>query len=125
MNIFISKYNKFNNKLKNDSFTYNFNWFVFGISLIVVATICLEEYLYPNLYKGTMFMRSGAMIILFGVIVEHTLSNIKSIQNMELELSSIYIGQRLIAHFYILIGTIIWGFGDLIIVELFHPLDKT
>jgi hypothetical protein len=120
MNILTRNYNKLNNKLKNDSFTYNFNWFVFLFALIPTVTICMEEFFNSTIYNGTMFMRSGAIIILFGVIVEHTLSSIKPIKHMELELSDMYVVQRLIAHFYIVIGTIIWGFGDWIILEFFY-----
>ena len=72
------------------------------------------------------FVRSGVVLIICGVIVEYTLSSIKTYEisssvfveekpiQKQIELPKKHKEQKMLAHFYILYGTLIWGFGDLL-----------
>lgn len=117
---FLAKlYDKIITLIKQDEFTYKFNWSIIFISLIITIIF----YIVGD-GDGDLFARSGAILVLFGAIVEYTLSNIKNYDAssdviingkkviIEKELNDTHKSQRILAHFYIFIGTFIWAFGD-------------
>ena len=115
----IKAYDQINNWLQKEEINYKFNWFFLAFALICVV-IC---YLFNN-ETGTIFSRSGSIIVLFGAVVEYSLSQIKPYtvsSNVSIsgnkaitdrEMPKIYKIQRTIAHLFIVFGTLIWGYGD-------------
>lgn len=79
------------------------------------------------------FSRSGSVIVLLGVVNEYRLGTLRdrqlsyrepdSLRSLSFEIRrlftpSIFLGQRIargIAHVQIIMGTLIWGYGDLVI----------
>lgn len=116
--------------IREESFTYKFNWYV-----IVIALFSLLIFLYMDKGDGNVFARAGAILILSAVIVEYTLSNIQPYEKstnvfagnkkimLEKEISDIHKTQRLLAHFFIFVGTFIWAFADWLPVSFFNLLD--
>ena len=112
---------KINKKLGNDKFVYSLNFFMLIFSLVFTAV-----FYYADNGNNNAFIRSGVALIISGVIVEYTLSSIKLYEYSntvyvegisiikEKELPKKYKSQKMLAHFYILIGTLIWGFADLL-----------
>jgi len=100
-----------------------------SISLLIfsliwfVASVFLDIAMEDN---GSFAHRSGAIIVLFGVVVEFALSNI----NFKNNSSSVSVEEKLIetaketpliynylkrtAHVYIIVGTFIWGYIDIL-----------
>ncbi|MCG3657959.1 hypothetical protein [Aliarcobacter butzleri] len=121
MNLLVVLHDKINKQLAKDSFVYRFNWC--NLFFALVFTILL--YYFDDGYDNA-FVRSGVILIIFGVTVEYTLSNIKLYENSsslivdghpiqrQKELPKKHKEQKMLAHFYILYGTLIWGFGDLL-----------
>ncbi len=79
-----------------------------------------------NLYGHNLFSRSGSLMVLFAVIAEYNLLATRDkYQNMKLQLLSngkkinlkihpkiIHQHLETIAHITVVIGTIVWGYGD-------------
>lgn len=120
MDFLVKLHDKINKKLGNDNFVYSLNSFLLIFSLISTAL-----FYYADNGNNNAFVRSGVALIISGVIVEYTLSSIKiyeysytvKVESIsivkEKDLSKVYKNQKMLAHFYILIGTLIWGFADL------------
>ena len=90
--------------------------------LLLFAALTLAFASYLGIMKpdseaaGTWFARSGALITVLSIFSEHVLSGViprlnKSIQIHVRKL----VWCRRVAFFAIIIGTIIWGYGDLLI----------
>jgi len=121
MNFLVVLHDKINKQLAKDSFVYMLNWCM----LIFALALTLLLYYSENGYKSA-FVRSGVVLIICGVIVEYTLSSIKTYEisssvfgegkpiQKRKELPKKHKEQKMLAHFYILYGTLIWGFGDLL-----------
>ena len=121
MDFLVKLHDKINKKLGNDNFVYSLNSFLLIFSLIFTAL-----FYYADNGNNNAFIRSGVALIISGVIVEYTLSSIKLYEYSntvyvegisiikEKELPKKYKSQKMLAHFYILIGTLIWGFADLL-----------
>ena len=119
MDFLVNLHDKINKKLENDKFVYSFNFFMLIYSLIFTALVY-----YADNGNSEIFIRSGVALIISGVIVEYTLSSIKLYEYVdteninsilkEKELPKKYKNQKMLAHFYILFGTLIWGFADLL-----------
>ena len=119
MDFLVKLHDKINKKLGNDKFVYSLNFFMLIFSLVFTAV-----FYYADNGNNNAFIRSGVALIISGVIVEYTLSSIKLYEYVdteninsilkEKELPKKYKSQKMLAHFYILIGTLIWGFADLL-----------
>ena len=94
--------------------------------MLIYSLIFTAVFYYADNGNNNAFIRSGVALIISGVIVEYTLSSIKLYEYSntvyvegisiikEKELPKKYKSQKMLAHFYILIGTLIWGFADLL-----------
>ena len=121
MDFLVKLHDKINKKLGNDKFVYSLNFFMLIFSLVFTAV-----FYYADNGNNNAFIRSGVALIISGVIIEYTLSSIKiyeysdtvKIEGIsivkEKELPKVYKNQKMLAHFSILIGTLIWGFADLL-----------
>ena len=121
MDFLVKLHDKINKKLGNDKFVYSLNFFMLIFSLVFTAV-----FYYADNGNNNAFIRSGVALIISGVIVEYTLSSIKLYEYSntvyvegisiikEKELPKKYKSQKMLAHFYILIGTLIWGFAVLL-----------
>ena len=77
---------------------------------------------------GLFFQRSGSVMVFFGILIEYSLKNI-TLPNEETNSTDEenvclthhnkpqkYLLLKFMAYFSILFGTIIWGYGDLILI---------
>ena len=95
-------------------------------SILFILALLWTVFSYYVDDDGTFTQRAGAVIVLFGVIVEYNLQKIQtsSISSMvsvtegrllcERIMPSYYFKYKMIAHFYIVIGTLIWCYVDLL-----------
>ena len=113
---------KIKDYLNNDERIYSIS-----ILLLIISLLWLIASVYIDIAKednGSFIQRSGAIIVLFGVMVEFALSNIRFIDRS----SSVFVEGKPIettikiplkydllkntAHIYIVVGTFIWGYID-------------
>jgi len=100
-------------------------------SFIIIGYLFLAFFLFFGIYKqnGILFSRSGSILVIFSAIVEYrivmnqimkqqftngmttSLRTIASAPNLTRGEKII----RLIAHMSVLLGTLVWGYGDLLI----------
>lgn len=112
------KLKKFNYKMLRTEIFF----LIIALSIVIISFIASlfdDEYLW--------FARSGSIMVLFAVIVEYKLNNktLKSI-NKKVSASVTYKTPisllnntqhkyvSIIAHIFVVLGTLIWGYGDLI-----------
>lgn len=112
---------KMDNWVNKEAIIYRFSYFLLVYSFFMV---CVSYFF--NTDDGTWFARSGSVMVLFAVIVEHLLSKIKTHTYspnafvnskpvmLDRDMESRYFITKYIAHIYIVIGTLIWGYGDCI-----------
>ncbi|RLD47251.1 MAG: hypothetical protein DRI86_00975 [Bacteroidetes bacterium] len=112
---------EFLNKEKN---IYAINWVLLGLSLIWFIASFFMDTATDN---GTFVQRSGAILVLFGVITEYSLfqidttekNNSVNIGNKPSEtkrkMPKVYHTLKAFAHIYIVVGTFVWGYIDLLI----------
>lgn len=105
--------------------------FYFPLYFLVLswASIAISLYIEAN-YGGNWFMRSGSLMVLFSVIAEFLLLEGRDeylnqrlskskVPNQQNSLDSIHPSHthkllEIISHISVVIGTVIWGYGDLL-----------
>lgn len=127
MNFLKQHWNKIDLIFKQDKVKYLLNYIIFVLGLALTLFYCYIEY-YVKDSNGNILMKSGAILIFHGAIIEYTLSSIKdyipiNIKRMtkkrilvEKEVANAYKIQKKMSFCYIAIGTILWGFGDWMII---------
>jgi len=122
-------YLKIDNTLKQEKFVYIFNTVILIIGFSLTLFYWCLEYLDHETLKGEILMRSGAILILHSIIVESTLASIKhyTINDnigfcnqkilVEKPIPFRYQLQKRIALLFMIAGTLLWGFGDLLIIS--------
>ncbi|MDD2319358.1 MAG: hypothetical protein PHO83_04825 [Geobacteraceae bacterium] len=95
-----------------------------GLALLWVGGSLLASLAWP---KGNWFCRSGAVMVLLAVIVEFHLGNLQQAENSNAsviaglgipvsgDLPKIKQHLAKAAHIFAISGTLIWGYGDLLI----------
>lgn len=107
----------------------NFDKYRTEIILLIIGFFFVIISYKASIYdiKGLWFMRSGAILVLFAAIVEFRLNDktLKSINRknvgshafktpINMNNSKEHNIIAFIAHIFIILGTLIWGYGDLI-----------
>ncbi len=129
---FLTKlYDRINLFFKQDNFKYIFIFIVLAAGLLLTIFYWYIEYKYKST-NGIMLIKSGAILIFFAVAAEYILSSIKHYSTfydekisekrflIEREVDDIYKIQKMISLIYIMIGTFLCGFGDVIYNDYFR-----
>ena len=105
---------------------YNIEWSFLAIAIMVMITSIIGD-CYND--KFNWFARSGSVIVLLAVIVEYRISShiyediqraqlIQSKVNMSVPMKGKPTNKRkkisIAAHITLILGTLIWGYGDLL-----------
>jgi len=106
--------------------SYKYEWLILGLSVLVGLASFFGDYI-SECYNW--FSRSGSIIVLLAVVVEYRISShiYEDIQRADFQQSIINLSVPIkaeptkerkrvsnAAHFLLVLGTIIWGYGDLV-----------
>lgn len=125
MNFFKQWYIKTNLLIKEEKSVYRFNNLVLSLGLLFTVSYFYIDYIHGE--NGSISMRAGAILTLHGMFVQSTLNGIKeyttwNVSDKEVlvkkEIPNKFKIQGTIAFYYILFGTLIWAFIDLLYIAL-------
>lgn len=110
--------------------------FIFNYSLLLIGYIIIIFFFFYKLsdYQGDLFLRSGSILVIFSVIVEYriVMSQVNKHQykyGTSIKMSDLASAQnittgekliKLISHISLILGTLIWGYGDIVIKTINH-----
>lgn len=94
------------------------------IILLLLSVLCVAV---SYSISAEFFARSGSIMVLFSVIIEYRLLSAQNIHIDRKVKTAVYSGKptnikntkehknmSIIAHIFVVLGTLIWGYGDLI-----------
>lgn len=91
-----------------------------AVSLLVTSLCWFFYSASVDTEKGTFVQRSGSVLILAGVIVEYFLYYVSYEEGIEQAMEKKHSFMKYVTHIYIISGTIIWGYGDLIFTHYIY-----
>lgn len=110
-------------QIKKEKIAYRDSIFLFIIAIIVFCISYWVDVKYEH--NGSFLQRSGSILVLIGVLVEFLLY--RSVSTIEIHslisspmnqkqrnMPKIYKKLKVTAHLFILIGTLTWGYVDLL-----------
>jgi len=95
--------------INNDKFKYTYNL----INLIAGIIWLIISFNLDN-GDGTFIQRAGSIFVYIGVYIEFNIHMFPNNKTIKQDMVNKYIIIKYFAHLYIALGTLLWGYGDLI-----------
>lgn len=95
------------------------------IYLLLACFSLVLGFILGLMFDSMLFARMGSVVVLFGVMSEYSLLKLelsalyqqleKGTKNQRLSPSLWHLNKTSVSHIMVVVGTLVWGFGDLVI----------